>query len=108
VDIAKAFNSFTWPFLLEVLEFMGFPMIWHEWILALLSMASTRIILNGVPGDTIHHGHGLCQGDPLSPMMFLLIMEVLSTLILLADGWPMLQDLGYEPYWTEQLSMSMT
>jgi hypothetical protein len=94
IDIAKAFDSVTWPVLLEVLEFVGFPVVWCKWILALLSTASTQIILNGVPGNTIHHGRELCQGDPLSLMMFLLIMEVLSALIHKADGWPLLQDLG--------------
>jgi hypothetical protein len=85
IDIAKAFYSIAWPFLLEVLEFMGFPMICHEWISTLLAMASTRIMPNGIPGKVIHHGHGLRQGDPLSPMMFLLIMEVHSALIHRAD-----------------------
>jgi hypothetical protein len=90
VDTAKAFNSAAWPFLLEVLEFIGFPVVWRDWISALLSTANTRIVLNGVPGDTIHHGYGLHHGDPLLPMLFLLIMEVLSALLRKADNWHML------------------
>jgi hypothetical protein len=65
VNIAKVFDSVAWPFLLEVLEFLGFPAAWREWISALLSTASTRIVLNGVLGDSIHHGRGLRQGDLL-------------------------------------------
>jgi hypothetical protein len=72
--------------LLEVLKFMGFSASWREWISAILSTANTRVMINGVPGDIIHHGHGLHQGDPLLPMLFLLIMEVLSALIRLTGG----------------------
>jgi uncharacterized protein YjeT (DUF2065 family) len=86
IDIAEAFDSVGLPFLLEVLKFMGFPAIWREWISAILSTASTRIMINGIPGDVIHHGRELRQGDPLSPMMFLLIMEVLTALICRADS----------------------
>jgi hypothetical protein len=30
IDIAKVFDSVAWPFLLEVLERMGFPERWHD------------------------------------------------------------------------------
>jgi hypothetical protein len=94
VDITKAFDSVTWLFLLEVLEFIDFLAIWRDSISSLLSTASMRIILNGVSVDAIHHSRGLRQGDSLSPMLFLMIMEVINTLLHKADGWPPLQGLG--------------
>jgi hypothetical protein len=33
-------------------------------------------------------------GLPLSPMLFLLVMEALNALIHIADGWSLLQPLG--------------
>lgn len=39
VDLAKAFDSIAWPFLLEVLEHVGFPMKWRDWISALFGSA---------------------------------------------------------------------
>lgn len=41
----------------------------------LLRTASTRILLNGIPGRSFAHGRGLRQGDALSPMLFKIVMD---------------------------------
>ena len=51
----------------------------------ILSPASTKIICNGSPGRRICHARGLRQGDPLSPLIFVLVMEALNALFKLAD-----------------------
>jgi hypothetical protein len=82
IDIAKAFDSLDWTFLLEVLKHMGFSRRWLNWISLILSTASTKIILNGSPGD------------PLSPFLFVLAMEALNALIKKAEAKGMLEPLG--------------
>jgi hypothetical protein len=80
VDIANAFDTVSWPFLLELLHHAGFSRQWINWISILLSSASTRILLNTNPGSQICHGRGLRQGDPLSLLLFMLTMEALNAL----------------------------
>jgi len=85
IDIAKAFDSVAWNFLLEVLAHLGFGQRWRDWVSNMLPTASTKILLNGRPGRRICHARGLRQGDPLSPMLFVLVMEVLNHLIYWLD-----------------------
>jgi len=85
VDIAKAFDSVAWPFLLEALQHIGFPRRWIDWISLLLSTSSTKVVLNGRPGNRITHARGLRQGDPISPMLFVIVMESLNSLFKEAD-----------------------
>jgi len=80
IDIAKAFDSVPWPFLLKALQHIGFSRRWINWICILLSTASTKVLVNGVIGRRIAHARGLCQRDPISPMLFVIIMEVLNSL----------------------------
>jgi hypothetical protein len=47
IDLAKAFDSVNWVFLLELLSAVGCRLRWTNWISVLLSMASTKVLLNG-------------------------------------------------------------
>jgi len=42
VDIAKAFDSVAWPFLLDLLRHIGFPQRWTDLLSIMLSSASTK------------------------------------------------------------------
>jgi mannosylglycoprotein endo-beta-mannosidase len=80
LDIAKAFDSLNWGYLLRVLTQMGFGQRWRNIISLLLGSASSRIMLNGKLGAPFSHKRGLRQGDPLSSMLFILAMESLQCL----------------------------
>ncbi|XP_073351886.1 uncharacterized protein [Aegilops tauschii subsp. strangulata] len=75
-------DSFSWPFLLETLQHLGFGQHWRDWISILLSIASTRVMLNGHPGPPIDHACGLRQGNPISMMLFTLVIDVLNSMLI--------------------------
>jgi hypothetical protein len=52
LDIGKAFDSVSWPFLLEVLGHLGFGPVWCNLISNLLCSSSTRVLVNGEPGSS--------------------------------------------------------
>jgi hypothetical protein len=56
-----------------------------------LYTSSSRVFINGVVGLPIKHGRGLRQGDPLSPLLFMLTIELLQQLLKLATRNGLLQ-----------------
>ena len=96
LDISKAFDSVSWSFLLEVLGHVGFGQRWMNLLCLLLSTSSTQVLVNGEPGETIFHRRGLRQGDPLSPMLFIIVMNVLNSLMEYATREQLLQPLSMQ------------
>jgi hypothetical protein len=94
LDISRAFDSVSWSFLLEVLQHLGFGLPWCNLVSNLLSTSSTRILVNGEPGEILQNQRGLRQGDPLSPMLFILVMDVLNSLFAKAGNEGLLQPLS--------------
>jgi hypothetical protein len=64
LDIKKAFDSVRWDYTMDLLQHLGFPSNFRNWILALVTTSSSGVLLNDIHVDPIKHGRGLRQGDP--------------------------------------------
>jgi hypothetical protein len=74
-----------------MLQHLGFPHRWLTWICSILSSGSSAILLNGVPRKFFKCKRGVRQGDPLSPLLFVLAAELLQVLVNKASSLNLLQ-----------------
>ena len=86
LDLEKAYDHVNWEFLLYVLQRCGFAEKWRRWISFCISTIRFSILVNGSPCGFFQSFRGIRQGDPLSPLLFVIVMEALSRLIDKASG----------------------
>lgn len=81
IDFEKAFNSIEHGAILDIMRHMGFPAKWLNWVEMIFSSASSDVLLNGVPSNGFKCKLGVRQGDPLSPLIFVLGAELLQAIL---------------------------
>ncbi|GJT58681.1 RNA-directed DNA polymerase, eukaryota, reverse transcriptase zinc-binding domain protein [Tanacetum coccineum] len=81
IDLQKAYDTVNWNFLELILKKFGFHTRIVGWIMQCVKTVGFTVCINGKRYGYFKGGRGLRQGDPISPYLFTLIMEMLTLLL---------------------------
>jgi hypothetical protein len=81
IDMEKAFDSLNWGFMQKVLKSFGFGESIRKWIEVFYNDIKSTVIVNGCASTWFNINRGCRQGDPISPYIFVLCVEILAVMI---------------------------
>ena len=72
IDFEKAFDSISWKFLYNVLDYLGFTEGYIKWIKLLNKGIPASVVQAGCKSEFLNIERGCKQGDPIAAYLFLL------------------------------------
>ncbi|XP_062085617.1 uncharacterized protein LOC133791714 [Humulus lupulus] len=81
IDLSKAYDFIDWVFIKDILTAFCFPGRFIQWIMTSLAGTSYTLMFNGRLQGSFEGRKGLRQGNPISPLLFVLAMEYLTRLL---------------------------
>ncbi|XP_062118749.1 uncharacterized protein LOC133832420 [Humulus lupulus] len=94
IDLSKAYDMLDWHFLEDILIAFCFPNRFIKWVMTCLKDTTYLILMNGRIQGGFRRKNGLRQGDHISPLLFVLVMEYFTRLLCQAS---MNKDFWYHP-----------
>ena len=85
LDTSKAYDRVEWEFLERAMKHLRLGVRMVNLIMSCISSVSYSVLLNVQPVGNIKPSHGLRQGDPLSPYLFLICAMGLQSLLTKAE-----------------------
>lgn len=85
LDVSKAYDRVEWSFLRPLLLRIGLPQSFVDLIMLSVSSVTYSYMLNGLQFGNLAPERGLRQGDPLSPYLFICVVEAFLALIARAE-----------------------
>ena len=81
IDFEKSYDKVKWSFLQQTLRMKGFSVEWRALIHNFIFGGSVAIKVNDDIGNYFQTKKGLRQGDPLLPMLFNIVADMLAIMI---------------------------
>ena len=81
IDAEKEFDKIQHPFLIKTLKKVGIEVLYLKIITDIYERPNTNVILNGEKLRAFPLSSGTRQGCPLSPLLFIIVLEVLALVI---------------------------
>lgn len=92
IDVCKAYDRLEWNFIEGMLHKFGFHEVWIERVMVCIKTVSYSFIQQGTVFGEVQPQRGIRQGDPISPYLYILCAEGLSSIIKRMKKWACYMD----------------